>query len=89
MTSEGADKMFCVTGVGGGVDGIMKNTESASKILAIDGCELECVKNCLQQAGFMEFEHLRVSDMGMEKGKTTVSDENVATVAERAAVLLC
>jgi len=71
------------------VDGIMKNTESASKILAIDGCELECVKNCLQQAGFMEFEHLRVSDMGMEKGKTTVSDENVATVAERAAVLLC
>ncbi len=88
LTSEGVGKMFCVTGVGGCVDGIMKKTESASKILAIDGCELECVKNCLQNAGFTEFEHLRISDMGMEKGKTTVTDENIATVAESGAALL-
>jgi uncharacterized metal-binding protein len=88
LTSQGVGKMFCVTGVGGRVDGIMKKTESASKILAIDGCELECVKNCLQQAGFTEFEHLRISDMGMEKGKTTIADENIATVAESGAALL-
>jgi len=88
MTKEGVGKMFCLAGIGGRISGIMKTTEAASKILAIDGCELDCVKNCLQQTGFTEFVHFRVTDLGMQKGKTTVDDENIAKVTYKAKKLM-
>jgi uncharacterized metal-binding protein len=80
--------MFCLAGVGGRVSGILATTGAAAKLLAIDGCPLDCAKGCLEQAGFAAFEHLRVTDLGMEKGSTPATDANVAAVADRAAPLL-
>jgi uncharacterized metal-binding protein len=88
LTQDGLGKMFCLAGIGGRVSGIMKTTEAAGKILAIDGCDLDCVKSCLCQAGFDKFEHLRVTDLGMQKGQAAINDENIATVARRGAALL-
>ncbi len=85
LTKDGAGKMFCLAGVGGRVSGIMKTTGAADKILAIDGCPLNCAKNCLEQAGFQKYEHLQLADLGMEKGKTPPTPENVAKVAEKGA----
>jgi len=90
LTKDGAGKMFCLAGIGGRVSGIMETTKSAAKILAIDGCPLNCVKNTLEQAGFKKFEHLQVADLGMEKGKTPPVPEVVAKVAEvGASKLVC
>lgn len=90
LTNEGAGKMFCLAGIGGRVSGIMETTKSAAAILAIDGCPLDCARKSLEEGGFKEFEHVRLSDLGIEKGKSPVSDElvgKVATVgAERLAV---
>jgi uncharacterized metal-binding protein len=72
--------MFCLAGIGGRIPGILKMTGTASKILAIDGCELDCVKNCLRQAGFDQFEQFRVTDLGLEKGNAEVNNENIAKV---------
>jgi len=88
MTREGVGKMFCLAGIGGRIDGIMKTTESASKILAIDGCPLNCVKACLEKAGFTKFAHLRLADLGLEKGKSPVNEANIAKVAARGDELL-
>ena len=88
MSKYGAGKMFCLAGIGGRVEGIMKMTSTASKILAIDGCELDCVKNCLQQAGFDNYEHFRVTDLGLEKGNTDINDENIAKVAVKGKEIL-
>ena len=85
LTREGAGKMYCLAGIGGRVSGIMKTTESAARILAIDGCPLNCVKNCLEQAGFTEFERLQLADLGLDKGKSPVNDENIAKVCGAAA----
>ena len=76
LSKDGIGAMFCLAGIGGRVEPIMKKTGSASKILAIDGCNLDCVKNCLEQAGFTEFEYLRVTDCGLEKGKSPATEEN-------------
>jgi uncharacterized metal-binding protein len=84
LTSEGAGKMFCLAGIGGRVSGIMKSTKDAVKILAIDGCPLDCTKLCLEEAGFTEFEHMKVTDLGLEKGKSPVTDENIAAVVRAA-----
>ena len=83
LTEDGVGKMFCLAGVGGRVKGIMEITKAAKAILAIDGCPLHCARNTLEQAGFKKFEHLCLSDMGMEKGKTPATDEAVAKVASQ------
>ena len=83
LTRDGEGKMFCLAGVGGRVSAIMKTTESAAKILAIDGCPLNCAASCLKEAGFKDFEHLRLAELGMEKGKSPVSDDKVATVVAK------
>ena len=88
MTRNGSGNMFCLAGIGGRVAGIIKKTEAASKVLAIDGCELDCVKSCLHEAGFQQFSHLRVTDLGMQKGKTPANDKNVATVVQHGTALL-
>jgi len=88
MSRDGEGKMFCLAGIGGRIEGIMKMTGTASKILAIDGCELDCVKSCLRQAGFDRFEHLRVTDLGLEKGKAVIEDENIAKVVARGKEML-
>lgn len=88
LSREGAGKMFCLVGVGGQVGGIMKTTKAAEKILAIDGCPLNCAKNCLEKAGFTEFAHLQIGDLGIQKGHSPITDKLVEDVAARGRELL-
>ncbi len=88
LTKDGAGRMFCLAGIGGRVPGILATTQAAARILAIDGCPLNCVKSCLEQAGFTKYEHLQLADLGLEKGKTPPTPESVARVAAAGAAKL-
>lgn len=80
LTREGHGSMFCLAGIGGRVSGILKSTEAAGTILAIDGCPLDCAKKSLEEAGFNNFKHIRLNDLGFEKGKTTVDNTSITQV---------
>lgn len=88
MTRDGSGKMYCLAGIGGRVSGILASTESAAKILAIDGCPLNCAKKSLELAGFSGFEHVGLADFGFQKGQSPATPENVAKVALAAAAKL-
>lgn len=88
LTRDGVGRMFCTAGIGGRISGILKTSEAADSILAIDGCPLNCVKSSLEQAGFATFKHLQLADLGLEKCQSPVTDENVNLVASRAADLI-
>jgi uncharacterized metal-binding protein len=88
LTRDGVGRMFCTAGIGGRISGILKTSEAADSILAIDGCPLNCVKSSLEQAGFSTFKHLQLADLGLEKCQSPVTDENVNTVAARATELI-
>ncbi|MDR3503771.1 MAG: putative zinc-binding protein [Legionella sp.] len=88
LSREGVGKMFCLAGICGRVSGILKTTETATSILAIDGCTLDCAKKSLEEAGFQGFNHLRLTDFGMEKGKTEVTAENLNKAIDKAKVFL-
>ena len=88
LTADGTGKMYCLAGIGGRVAGILRTTEEAEKILAIDGCPLDCTKLSLEEAGFTEFEHLKITDLGLEKGKSPATVENIATVVQAALLKL-
>jgi len=88
LTADGAGKMYCLAGIGGRVPGILQTTKEAEKILAIDGCPLDCTKLSLEEAGIAEFAHMRVTDLGLEKGKSPATDENIAAVVQAALIRL-
>ena len=83
--AEGNGAMFCMAGIGGGVEPILQRTRQASIIVALDGCPLDCVAKSLEKAGFSKFERLRVTDSGFEKGASPATDEAVAEIAEKVA----
>ncbi len=89
LTREGKGRMFCTAGLGGRISGILKTTEAAEGVLAIDGCPLNCVKSSLEQAGFTTFKHMQLADLGLEKGKSPATEENISKVVTRAAEMIC
>jgi uncharacterized metal-binding protein len=81
-------KMFCLAGIAGKVELIEVNTRGADRLLVVDGCDSDCAKKTMELGGFTEFVHLRVSDLGLEKGKTPVTEERIAMVAAKLRALL-
>ncbi len=81
-------KMFCLAGIAGDVELIVVNTKTANRMLVVDGCDSDCARKTMEKGGFNDFIHFRVTDLGMEKGKTPVSGERIAQVAGRLRELL-
>ena len=81
MTRDGTGKMYCLAGIGAQIPGILTTTQSASSILAIDGCPMNCAKKILERAGFSQFKHLCLADAGFQKGASPSTPENIETVA--------
>lgn len=81
MTRDGSGKMYCLAGVGAQIPGILSTTRGASKILAVDGCPMDCARKILERAGFSQFVHLRLSDAGFQKGASPSTPDNVSKVA--------
>lgn len=88
LARNGSGKMFCLAGIGGRVSGIIKSTEAAASILAIDGCALDCARKSLEEAGFKRINHLRLTDLGFEKGSTEVDADSIARVVDKAKIFL-
>lgn len=88
MTLDQVGKMYCLAGIGGRVGAIMETTMAAAKILVIDGCSQECAHKTMEQAGFTGFQHLKLASLGLHKGSSPATDENIRLVANKGAELL-
>jgi uncharacterized metal-binding protein len=88
LTRNGSGKMFCLAGIGGRISDIVKSTEAAASILAIDGCALDCARKSLEEAGIVRVNHLRLTDLGFTKGDTEIDDETIAQVVDKAKLFL-
>jgi uncharacterized metal-binding protein len=60
----------------------------ASNVLVIDGCIADCAKKTFQFAGISNYAHLRITDMGIEKGKSPAIGEMIDQIAEKGKALL-
>lgn len=80
--------MFCLAGIGGRVSGIVKSTEAASLIVAVDGCPLHCARKTLEEAGFTDFRHVSLAELGLKKGESPCNAENVERVVRSVEALL-
>jgi uncharacterized metal-binding protein len=60
-------EMSCIAGVGGGVRPLVRVAQSGRPIIALDGCPLECVKQCLSKVGVAPTAHVILTDHGLAK----------------------
>lgn len=79
MAKCGQAKMYCLAGIGAKISGMIESAKAASKLIAIDGCQVACAKKVLENAGFSPMA-FNLRDMGFEKGKTNVDDGSIEKV---------
>ena len=80
--------MGCLAAVANGLDFAMDPIKVAERIIVIDGCPENCVRLTMEKAGMPPFDHILLSELGMEKGHTKVNQENMVRVYERAVTIL-
>lgn len=66
--------MKCLAFVSAGITEMIDSIKDTN-MLVIDGCALDCGKKTFEKNGLNNFRHLRLTDLGYEKGKTTPTDE--------------
>lgn len=88
MTVDQSGRMYCLAGIGGRVEGIMANTRAAARVLVIDGCPQECARKTMELAGFKDFQHFKLAEMGFKKGETPLTPARIREVADKGAELL-
>lgn len=67
LDRAGLAEMSCIAGVGGRVASLINKANSGRPILAIDGCQLQCVRGCLDQHQVEPNVHLVLSQHGLKK----------------------
>ena len=83
LSQEGFGRMFCAAGLGGNVKPILKTTQEAETIVALDGCPLDCVKNSLDNVSVSNYIHVRATDLGLDKGRSEITSKNINTIKNK------
>jgi uncharacterized metal-binding protein len=86
LAKKNLARMSCLAGIGGRVKSIMSNASNAHRILVIDGCPIECAKRTMLQAGFYNFRHLNLHDVG--KGASPVTTRRINAGVKAAKTLI-
>ena len=60
-------EMSCIAGVGGDVPSLVKLAKSGRPVAVIDGCPLECARNCLARHGISPTLHWQLGEHGVRK----------------------
>jgi uncharacterized metal-binding protein len=84
LAGEKTAAMCCTAAIAAGIPQILEKAAGASKLLVLDGCDQACAKKIMDQGGFSDYAYVELGAMGMEKGKTPVIPENIATTADAA-----
>lgn len=67
LDRQGVAEMSCIAGVGGDVPSLVKTATSGRAIVALDGCALACVKNCLARHGVAPDRYYQLQQQGIKK----------------------
>lgn len=79
-------EMSCIAGVGGDVPSLVRLAKSGRPVIAIDGCPLHCVRNCLARHAVQPAMHLTLTQVGVKKRFHAEFSEDEAVVVYRSIV---
>lgn len=70
-------EMSCIAGVGGNVKALTRVAKSNRKIIAIDGCGLNCCKACLSKIDVTPDIHILLNNHGFKKNTNKPYDSEL------------
>lgn len=86
LRDNGVRKMDCLAVVGAGIKRSIEDFKTKN-ILMLDGCPIHCGKKILDKARFTNYRYIRLTDLGLKKGQTPVTEDVVNLVYEKAEVI--
>lgn len=84
LAEEGIGKLFCLAGIGAHIAGMIESAKCAKRIVAIDGCSVECARKTLEHAGIEVTDYVDVSKEGIaKKHDFKLSQQDIFFIAKR------
>ncbi len=82
LDEKGDVNMGCLAKIAIG-DGALIDTYKAAgcKATAIDGCPVHCSNKILEGTGITKFAHVTITDLGVKKGTTPVTQGEIERIA--------
>ena len=77
LAASGKGTMFCLAGVGAGIETMLETARRADLNIIIDGCDVDCAKKIFENAGIANVRQIRVTDLDItkRKGQPATRDE--------------
>jgi uncharacterized metal-binding protein len=88
LNRDGLAAHACLARVAARDEETLFGAELAEQVLVIDGCPEACARRALQEAGVCRFLHFDLSELGLRKGKSPVTAQNVQRIVKRSGQLL-
>jgi uncharacterized metal-binding protein len=94
LMSEGMGSMFCLAGLGAGIENMVQQARDADLNVVIDGCPMDCARKIFDKLSLANVHFVRVTDLGLvkkPKGTRATDDEVQAIVnnVKHALAALC
>jgi len=83
LTREGFGKMYCLVGIGAGLQGFVQSARDVEEMIVLDGCPVGCAKAILDREGITAGRYVVATTLGIEKVKDPqlkVRDEDVQCI---------
>ncbi|HUS92842.1 MAG TPA: putative zinc-binding protein [Phycisphaerae bacterium] len=78
---DGHGSMFCLAGLGAGVEPMVQAARDADLNVVVDGCDVACGKKTFDNLGIRNYIQIKVTDLDIEKAKgVPATEEQVAVV---------
>lgn len=86
LMGENIGSMYCLAGLGAGIDKMVQNARAADLNVVIDGCPTDCARKIFEKLNITNVKFMRVTDLGLEKKAkgTRATDAEVNTIVARA-----
>ncbi len=80
----GTGSMTCLAAIGAELSGFTESAGAVDVNVILDGCPTACGRKAFERLG-LPFAHYLMTDFGVEKGKTAITDELVKDVTMKVA----
>ncbi len=79
LANEKVAGFFCLAGVGGHINGMVKSAREAGLMISIDGCPVKCAARTLQHVDIEPAIQIVITELGIEKSHELVIDEKICS----------
>lgn len=84
LMNQGLGRMFCLAGLGAGIENMVQQARDADLNVVIDGCPMDCARKIFDKLGVSNVHFVRATDLGLEKKDkgTRATDVEVTMIVQ-------